>query len=114
MSFKKGDMVYLKLQPYRHKSLAVRPNEKLAPRFYGPFEVEDKVGLVAYKLCLPPSARIHPVFHVSQLKKSVSPYVAIHPFPQMLTEELEMRVTPEDVIRKRKLTDGSVDVLVKW
>ena len=47
VNFKKGDMVYLKLQPYRHKSLAVRPNEKLSPRFYGPFEIEDKVGLVA-------------------------------------------------------------------
>ena len=58
--FKKGDKVYLKLQPYRQKSLAMRPNEKLSPRFYGPFEIEDKVGLVAYRLQLPPTARIHP------------------------------------------------------
>ena len=114
VNFKKGDMVYLKLQPYRQKSLAVRPNEKLSPRFYGPFEIEDKVGLVAYKLSLPPTARIHPVFHVSQLKRSVSPYVSVHPFPPMLSEDLEMQVQPEAALKARKMTDGSIEVLIKW
>ena len=50
----------------------------------------------------------------NQYHKSVSPYVQVNPFPPMLTEELEMRVIPEDVIKKRKMTDGSVEVLVKW
>ena len=90
--FKKGDMVFLKLQPYRCRSLAIRPNEKLSPRFYGPFEIEDKVGKVAYRLILPPMARIHPVFHVSQLKKSLSPYVSVQPFPEGLTEDLGLKV----------------------
>lgn len=37
VSFDINDRVYIKLQPYRQQSLARRPYEKLAPRFYGPF-----------------------------------------------------------------------------
>ena len=114
VEFKKGDEVYLRLQPYRNKSLAVRVNEKLCPRFYGPYTVVDKVGTVAYKLDLPEGARIHPVFHVSQLKKAVPSYELVRSFPPMLTEDMELKVIPEDIRQWRKLTDGSMEVLVKW
>lgn len=68
--FDVGDWVYLRLQSYRQTSLALQRNMKLAPRFYGPFQVLSRVGKVAYKLLLPDSAQIHPVFHVSLLKRS--------------------------------------------
>ena len=43
---------------------------KLSPRFIGPFQILQKVGDRAYELALPPSMdRIHPVFHVSILRK---------------------------------------------
>lgn len=38
-SFEVGDLVCLKLQPYRHRSLARKPLERLAAKFYGPFMV---------------------------------------------------------------------------
>ena len=43
MEFSVGDWVYLKIQPYRLKSLARKCNEKLSPRFYGPYKVLEKV-----------------------------------------------------------------------
>ena len=66
-----GDMVFLKLQPYIQSSLFHRSNNKLSFKVFGPFQVIQKVGPVAYKLLLPPGTAIHPVFHVSLLRSSL-------------------------------------------
>ena len=43
---------------------------KLSPRFIGPFEILEKIGVVAYQLALPPTMSVvHEVFHVSMLRK---------------------------------------------
>ena len=63
--FAVGDWVYLRLQPYVQTSLAPCANQKLAFKFFGPFQVIARVGDVAYKLKLSEDLAIHPVFHVS-------------------------------------------------
>lgn len=68
--FQASDMVYLRPQPHVQSSVAFRSNKKLAfNKFYGPLKILQWVGgKVAYKLNLPPEAKIHPVVHTSQLK----------------------------------------------
>lgn len=69
--FIEGDEVYLKLQPYRQTTVQARTNHKLSARYYGPYKIVRRVGKVAYQLALPPGARVHHTFHVSQLKKKI-------------------------------------------
>jgi hypothetical protein len=68
--FNTGDHVYLIVRP-RKSSLRMGACAKLTPQYFGPFEVLDRVGLVAYRLALPPIVKTHNVFHVSLLKKYV-------------------------------------------
>jgi hypothetical protein len=68
--FKEGDHVYLQVRP-RKISLRMGACAKLGPRYCGPFEILDRVGLVAYRLALPPTVKEHIFFHVSLLKKYV-------------------------------------------
>jgi hypothetical protein len=71
--FKTWDHVYLRVRP-RKSSLRMGVCAKLAPRYCGPFEMLDRVGLVAYMLALPPTVRAHNVFHVSLFKKYIHDY----------------------------------------
>lgn len=96
--FDVGDRVFLKFQPYPLKSLASRPYEKLAPRYSGPFKVLAQVDQVVYKLELPSHAAIHPVFHVSQLKRALGTEVVLTSLPPQLANDLELRVEHEAVL----------------
>jgi hypothetical protein len=44
---------------------------KMANRYFGPFEILEREGPVAYMLALPPTVKAHTIFHVSLLKKYV-------------------------------------------
>ena len=105
-------MVFVKLQPYVQSTLAPRSNQKMSFKFYGPFQITERIGSVAYKLLLPSSAAIHPVFHVSQLKRSAGSQVVASTLP---SDFVELQV-PEQVLQHRWTTGPHPveQVLIKW
>ncbi|GKC24232.1 putative reverse transcriptase domain-containing protein [Tanacetum coccineum] len=69
LEFSVGDHVLLKVSPWKGV-VHFEKNEKLAPRFVGPFEITESVGPVAYRLRLPEELNgVHDTFHVSNLRK---------------------------------------------
>ena len=69
LEFEVGDHVFLKVMPKRGV-VRFGKRGKLSPWFIGPFEILERVGIVAYRLPLPPSLScVHEVFHVSMLQK---------------------------------------------
>jgi hypothetical protein len=65
-----GENVILKVKP-KKSSLKLGSCTKLATRFYGPFEILDIIGPVAYMLEFSSSINVDNVFNVSLLKKHV-------------------------------------------
>nr|XP_034886896.1 uncharacterized protein LOC118027607 [Populus alba] len=119
ITFEVGDYVFLKLQPYRQKSVAFRSSLKLSPRFFGPFKVLARVGAVAYKLDLAAGAHIHDVFHVSLLKKKWGPVVdeTVITLPPVSADEVILP-EPELILDSRVVQKGKyrpkTEVLVQW
>ncbi|GJZ56345.1 hypothetical protein Tco_0611538 [Tanacetum coccineum] len=69
LEFEVGDRVLLKVTPWKGV-VRFGKKGKLAPRYVGPFETLERIGLVAYRLRLPEELNsVHDTFHVSNLKK---------------------------------------------
>ena len=119
VSFEVGDYVYLKLQPFGQRTLRKKLNLKLAKKYYGPFKVLERLGEVAYRLELPPSSKLHPVFHVTVLKKRIGdPSLIVDELPRF-DDEGRMLLQPREALNYRVVSRGTMrksvwQVLIRW
>nr|XP_009787887.1 PREDICTED: uncharacterized protein K02A2.6-like [Nicotiana sylvestris] len=100
---KVGDKVFLKVSPWK-KIMRFGQKGKLSPRFIGPYEILERIGLVAYKLALPPElGKMHNVFHVSMLRKyrsdpsHVLPIEFIEVNPDLTYEEKPIQILAHEI-----------------
>ena len=91
VEFNEGDLVLLSTANINLKG---HSTAKLKPRWLGPFRVVEKLSTVVYRLQLPETMQIHPVFHVSLLKKYLSPDTDVpeRPAPTIVDGEAEYEV----------------------
>ena len=115
--FKVGDLVFLKIRPHRQQTLSYRVHSKLSSRYYGPFEILQRVGTVAYRLKLPEDSCIHPVFHVSQLKPAVGRHPPTTTLPPALNAPTPYDFEPAAILATQMMQQGSTTIpqlLVQW
>ena len=76
-----------------------KKDNKLSPKYYGPYKVLQNIGTMAYKLELLTSSRVHLVFHVSCLNKVIGENILVQTILLELDEEgkiiLELEVIME-------------------
>lgn len=114
VEFMVGDWVYLKLRPDHQQSVARRVCQKLSAKYFSPYAVLEKVGKASYRLALTAKTKIHPVFHVSQLKAVLGNHHQVLPLPLSPTGLDDIAIAPEEVLDTRYSERGSLEFLVQW
>jgi len=112
-SLEVGDFVYLNRKNINTR----RPSSKLDYKLLGPFPIIEKVNPVAFRLQLPATMKIHPVFHRSLLEKATLSDIPDR--TQLDTPQIEAESTVEYEINKilnsriNSLTQ-ELEYLISW
>ncbi|MCO5582968.1 hypothetical protein L7F22_036873 [Adiantum nelumboides] len=110
--FSLGDWELLRFEKARLRKMKGKERlfPKLGMRYYGPFQVCDKISDVAYRLKLPEDWKIHNAFHVSFLRPFVGDVPEdMVPEEQPEVEELDEILVPEQMLaHKDRKVKGKV------
>ncbi|CAN6447751.1 unnamed protein product [Victoria cruziana] len=98
-----GDHVFIKIAQTK-SVFRFGKKGKLSPQYIGPFDIVEKVGDVAYRVALPPQYNhIHPVFHVSMLRKYVPDPTYVIDYEDIeVQEDLSMEERPLRIIDRKE------------
>ena len=118
LEFEVGDRVMLKVSPWKGV-IRFGKRGKLNPRYVGPFKIVERIGPVAYKLELPPElSRVHPTFHVSNLKKCLIDETAVIPLDEIeIDEQLHFVEEPVEIMDReiKRLKKSRIPLVkVRW
>jgi hypothetical protein len=116
-NFEVGDLVFLRVQPYKQSSLKKSGAKKIKPRFYGPYRIMRRVGEVSYELEIPKGRKIHNLFHMSCLKKLVGQFIRTSEELPPLDEQGQLELVPEEVLQfwERKLRSRVIrEFFIRW
>lgn len=93
--FREGDNVFLRVTYVTGVGQALR-SKKLTPCFIGSYQITRGVGLVAYRVALPPShSNMHDIFHVSQIRKYIpNPSHIIQMYDVQVRDNLPVEASP--------------------
>ena len=94
-----------------------KKDDKLSPKYYDPYKVLQKICTMAYKLKLPAASQLHPVFHVSCLKKVIGDKLPIQTILLELDEEGKIILELEAITKTktRQLRNRLIsEYLIKW
>jgi hypothetical protein len=106
-----SDWLLLRLQQRTTIGITASTSSNLRPCYFGPYQVVEWIGAIAYRLHLPPKARIHDVFHVAFLKYHGDPPASIVSMLAILRGRVVP--TPSQVVRAR-LNRGQWQLLAHW
>ena len=106
--FKREDKVYLLRRNIKTK----RPSDKLDYKKLGPFTIEKVISETNYRLSLPKSMRIHPIFHISLLEPA-------DPDAEQIQETIEVAAEHEEEHEVDRVLDtrdenGKIEYLIHW
>jgi hypothetical protein len=87
-------------------------SKKLGRKWIGPYQIKKKLGDLNYQLNLPPSMKIHDVFHVHLLKPHHPSSRHQKPLPPVEVEG-EEEYKMEEVLNSR-IQRGKLEFLVTW
>nr|GEV30990.1 hypothetical protein [Tanacetum cinerariifolium] len=120
LDFKGSWDVHLPLVKFSYNNSVVcfGKKGKLTPRFVGPFDIIEKVGLVAYRLDLPEKLDgVYGTFYVSNLKKCLADLTLQVPLDVIQVDVLNFVKEPVEIMEKefKKIKLSRIAIVkVQW